>query len=486
MIYNSLVKEKIKPGITSGNTLCIILFCSALLLFSCSKDDDDEPYLPVDEIAASETNLVPDKETKTVTTTLTFQNLDAIDYISVKKNGGDNYSAEIDKSELSSSYSFKYVIQESDPEAFKLVLSAIYKDGNKSNNLSLSIDNRWGFFIRGVNRIARVTGTPMADETFPSPNNTALNWNLGGTDLGIIWEMGPGKYGIFFGDTFGRDFNPNPSNPGPNGGSWRSNVLAYSDDDNLEDGLSFSSMATDERGDAREIVYGGKDVSGNGDWTSIPTAAIRANGIDYVHYFNIRNWTGWVTNYSGMYKSVDNGQTWTKCEDVSFSSYSNFGQVGYFKKDGYVYMIGTQTGRDSSAKLARFIESDIENQANYEYWNGASGQWLTGDESKASVIIDDRVGELSFIYNQTLEKWIIAYFSSDRYNITMRTAENITGPWSEPYELAAGTEYAQLYGSYFHPLSVTGNKLYFTMSIWMPYNVFLMKAEIADMGDFSD
>ena len=59
-----------------------------------------------------------------------------------------------------------------------------------------------------------------------------------------------------------------------------------------------------------------------------------------------------------------------------------------------------------------------------------------------------------------------------------------SGPWSEPYELANGREYAQLYGSYIHPLSVTGDNLYFTMSMWMPYNVFLMKAELADMGEF--
>lgn len=313
---------------------------------------------------------------------------------------------------------------------------------------------------------------------------TTIDWNVGGTDLGIIWEMQPGKYGIFFGDTFGYDFKPNPANPGPNGGSWRSNVLAFSEDNDLEDGLSFSNMATDDKGYAREIVYGGKDSSGNGDWTSIPTAAIRANGIDYVHYFNMRNWTGWITNYSGIYKSVDNGLTWAKCKDITFSSYSFFGQVGYFKKDGYVYMIGTQTGRDSNAKLARFHETDIENKTAYEYWNAFTNQWIKGNENEATVLIEDKVGELSFIYNETHKKWIIAYFNADRYNITMRTAEDITGPWSEPYELANGREYAQLYGSYIHPLSVTGDNLYFTMSMWMPYNVFLMKAELADMGEF--
>ncbi len=456
------------------------------LLLACSKDGGNKVYVPTDEIASSDINLVPDKDTKAVSAVLTFDNLDAIAYLTVKKSGADNYSVNIDRQELSSSYVLTYTIQPSDPEAFKLVLTAHYLDGNVSNQFFLDIDNRWGFFIRHVSRIARVTGRPLAGEAFPSPNNTATAWNVGGTDLGVVWEMEPGNYGIFFGDTFGHDFTANPANPGPNGGSWRSNVLAFSADGQLDDGLSLSDMAKDNSGNAREIIYGGKDQSGNGDWTSIPTAAIRANGADYVHYFNIRSWTGWVTNYSGMYKSVDNGQNWTKCEGVEFSATSNFGQVGYFKRDGYVYMIGTQTGRDSPAHLARFRESDIENRAKYEYWDGTAGQWIRGDESSATVIIDEKVGELSFIYNEKHSKWIIAYFNADRYNITMRTAEEITGPWSEPYELAAGKDYPQLYGSYFHPRSVTGDHLYFLMSVWMPYNVFLMKAELADMGDFLD
>lgn len=465
--------------------ICISFVIVTMIVLSCSKEEGAEPYVPADEISSAETDLIPHKETKVVSAILTFKNIDDIDYLMVSKSGGESYSQKINRSELSSSYLFTYTVQPSDPDFFKLLLKAVYLDGNVSKEVSLNVDNRWGFFIRTVSRIARVTGAPMAGETFPSPNNT-LKWNVGGTDLGVVWEMQPGRYGIFFGDTFGRDFKPNPANPGPNGGSWRSNVLAFSEDNDLEDGLAFSSMATDARGDAREIVFGGKDGSGNGDWTSIPTAAVRANGIDYVHYFNMRNWTGWITNYSGMYKSTDNGQTWQKCETITFSSNSPFGQGGYFKKDGYVYMIGTQTGRDSKAVLARFREQDIENRERYEYWNGSSGQWITGDENQATVVIDDKVGELSFIYNETFSKWFIAYFNGDRYNITMRTAEQVTGPWSEPYELAAGKDYAQLYGSYFHPLSVSGESLYFLMSMWMPYNVFLMKVEMADMGNFMD
>lgn len=464
-----------------------IFFLSTIifLFFSCTDEDAGSECTFNDEILISESYLIPDKETKVVSTVLNFKNLDAIDYLMVSKSGGDFYSVKIDRNELSLNYEFNYKIQQSDPDFFRLILVAYYKNGTISEKAFLDVDNRWGFFIRKVDRIARVTGNSLAGETFACPNNTVSDWNVGGTDLGIIWEIQTGVYGIFFGDTYGYDFRPNPSAPGPNGGNWRSNVLAYSTDDSLDDGLFFDEMALDDKGNAREIIPGGKDVSGRGDWTSIPTAAIHANGMEYVHYFNMRNWTGWVINYSGMYKSADKGLSWIKCTGVSFSPNSNFAQVGYFKRDGYVYMIGTQAGRNSCAKLARFLETDIENLANYEYWDASSSGWVKGDESKATILIDDKVGELSFIYNKTYKKWIIAYFNADRYNITMRVADEITGPWSEPYELANGNDYPQLYGSFFHPLSVEGDDLYFTMSMWMPYNVFLMRARLADMGAFN-
>lgn len=212
--------------------------------------------------------------------------------------------------------------------------------------------------LKCVSRItgAEINGTnglPIVE--FEVNNRTNELYNVGGTDLGIVWELQPGHYGLFFGDTFGSDFYPNFVNPGPNGSNWRSNVLLFSDDQDLSDGLTINGATMDESGkNAREICYGGKDGSGNGDWTSIPTAAIRANGIDYVHYMNIRNWAGWITNFSSLYKSSDNGITWTRCQNVKFGSTSNFGQVSYFKKDGYIYMVGTITGRDNKPHLARF------------------------------------------------------------------------------------------------------------------------------------
>lgn len=349
----------------------------------------------------------------------------------------------------------------------------------------INAQNKTQLTYSSTTRIARVTGDPPDGETFPNPNNTSRDYDVGGTDLGIIWEMAEGQYGIFFGDTYGADFTYDYEKNDPTGSNWRCNFLAFSTDKDMEDGLTINSTVTDSEGKAREIIYGAKDKSNNGDWTSIPTAAIRANGIDYVHYMNIRSWTspkGWVTNYSGLYRSSDNGKSWQECKGVRWDPDSSFGQAGYYKKDGYVYMIGTVTGRKSSPKLARFKEKDIETLSEYEYWNGSEKRWKKGDENYADNLFEDTVGELSFIYNARFKKWIITYFCSQRYNITVRDADEITGPWSEPVEIASGKDYPRLYGSFIHPLSANDENLYFLMSKWVPYNVFLMKTKIGLSG----
>lgn len=325
--------------------------------------------------------------------------------------------------------------------------------------------------------ISRVTGFSQESEEYINPNATDKDYNVGGTDLGIVWEMDKNNYGIFLGDTYGRYHFEEPI---VKESDWRCNVLAFSKDLDLDDGLKISSMAVDSSGAAREIIPGAKDKSGAGDWTSIPTGAIRANGVDYVHYMNVQHWntSNWGTNYSALYKSSDNGKTWKKVDGVLFDGDSNFGQVGYWKKDGYIYMIGTESGRQSSPRLARFKEQDIENQTNYEYWDGKEKEWIKNDEERATNLFDDSSGELSFIYHKKTNKWIILYFNEIRYEISARYTDDITNSWSQPQCLAHGKEFPQLYGSYIHPLSIDKDCLYFLMSIWEPYNVFLMKTKI--------
>lgn len=403
-------------------------------------------------------------------------------FLSLKGGSAEsNYVASIDYRKREG------VIRHTDRESITAKIGLNHNMFNNKLRFQFNINDSYvtqqrAWYAAYLNALLENPTRPIYDENgnyteYKVNNRTNELYNVGGTDLGIVWELQPGHYGFFFGDTFGSDFYPNFVNPGPNGSNWRSNVLLFSDDQDLSDGLTINGAAMDESGkNAREICYGGKDGSGNGDWTSIPTAAIRANGIDYVHYMNIRNWAGWITNFSSLYKSSDNGITWTRCQNVKFGSTSNFGQVSYFKKDGYIYMVGTITGRDNKPHLARFLEENIENQTEYEFWNGSG--WIKGNETAATPLFNDISGELSIAYHPEFKKWILLYFNSTRYDISFRTADHIIGEWSKPQKLVDGWQYSQLYGSYIHPISLKGNILYFIMSMWLPYNTYLMSAEL--------
>ncbi|MHA4895589.1 DUF4185 domain-containing protein [Pedobacter sp. PWIIR3] len=324
-----------------------------------------------------------------------------------------------------------------------------------------------------LQRIARVTGKSLPGEQFPSPNRTDELYNVGGTDLGIAWDMGNGKTGFFFGDTYGKDWVPTKGGGPGNAVDWRSNVLGISGDQNLADGLQFDEMIS------RQIIPSPHQTDGRGSHTSIPTAAIHANGADYVHYMDVRKWGkagSWATNSSSLYKSSDHGKTWHVVPDLKFSASSKFAQVAYAEKDQYVYMVGTNAGRSGPAWLARFKEEDIELQANYEYWNKAKG-WCKGDERQADQIIDAFVGEVSLLYYPRLKRWLITYLNENRNALVMRDAETLTGTWSEENLLVSGAEYPALYGAFMLP-STGDDKLYFTMSMWQPYNVFLMRTTL--------
>jgi hypothetical protein len=346
-----------------------------------------------------------------------------------------------------------------------------------------------GLYLKNLQQVSRLTGNPLKGETYPSPNNTAENFDVGGTDLGIFWKMDGSRVGIFFGDTNGKGFVPSEKGGG-NGGNWRSNVLAISRDSNLKDGLTIESMALDSTGAAREICAGAKTNPGKYN-TSIPTAAIRAAGVDYVHYMNIYEWAGgngrWLTNFSSIYASYDEGQTWTRKEEATFKSDSKFSQVCYAKKDGFVFMIGTLAGRGSAGYLARFKEADILKVNQYEYWNGTTKKWVKNQEEAATPVIEGPVGEASLLYHKKYKRWIIAYSYDGAYEtvnkkslhaIVYRDAEQLNGKWSDMKILATEQEYPGLYSPYFHPDADDSDEVYFTMSLWKPYNVFLMKAKI--------
>lgn len=472
--------------------LVVLSGFAALAFAACQKEPVAQP-LPPEELKITPLEQTVRPVDGKLAISMTISGLAQTKYMTIDKvTSAGTQSVNYYPRVLSKEYTYNYIMLPTDEESFSFNFTLVGTDGSKSETATAHVDNARDpeapkysrLFISNLRVMSRVTGKEnnghdgLPAVKYTVNNATDAKYNVGGTDLGIVWEISSDYFGLFFGDTFGSDFSPNFSAPGPNGGFWRSNVLLFSDDTDLEDGLKISGAALDQWGNAREIVYSAHITNGQGDYTSIPTSAVHANGKEYVHYFNIRTWDGWVTNYSGMYVSSDLGGTWERVPGISWGGESFFGQVGFCNiGDGYVYMVGTQSGRDSRPKLARVPESGIEVQSQYEFWNGAD--WIKGKEQEAATLFDDIAGELSVAYLPEFDKWVILYFNGPRYEITMRYADTITGPWSDPMTVATGHQYPQLYGSFIHPLSKReGGKLYFIMSMWLPYNTYLMSLDI--------
>lgn len=366
-----------------------------------------------------------------------------------------------------------------------LLLLVIVKSGDASksgSNASISLiltENDSSQIIPyNLKKISRVTGKTLPHEGIPNPNNTDALFDVAGTDLGIMWLMGNGKTGIFFGDTYGGNWKPNGINP--DGPHWRSNVLAFSEDTNLEDGLTIKEMISDANGLAREIIPSEHIRDGSGSYTRIPTVVVRIGNTDYVHFMDVQKWLRpgeWKTNYSGLYRSIDNGINWTNCSQIRFDSISKFAQAAFAVEGRFVIMLGTPAGRFGSVYLARFQKKDILKRGNYEYWNDKKG-WVQGNEDAATPIFNSYAGELSLIYNLQFKRWILTYLNEKKREIVLRDSPLINGTWSEEKTLVDLKEYPEAYGAFIHPSSISSDTLYFLMSQWKPYNVFLMKADL--------
>jgi hypothetical protein len=112
----------------------------------------------------------------------------------------------------------------------------------------------------------------------------------------------------------------------------------------------------------------------------------------------------------------------------------------------------------------------------YDYWTGKS--WVAGDPYAAKPVFAGPVGELSVQYNGFCRAWLAVHLDEGRAAIVLRHARELTGPWSAPATLVSGADRPGLYGGYLHPWALDGPDVYFTMSLWGPYNVTLMRATL--------
>lgn len=324
--------------------------------------------------------------------------------------------------------------------------------------------------ISAVTEVAKQTGAN-------SVNRTDKRWQVDGTDLGIMWESAPGEIATAFGDTVGRGFHP----PGGMGLDWRSNVLAFSTDRDLSDGMTYDRMVTDDRCHAAEVLSSRK--LDNIEVTTIPTSGFALGGRQYLSYMSIRTWNSvpgtFFTNYGGIAYSDDHGQTWTKDPYARWDNIfglANFQVSAMVPQGDYVYMFGTPNTRLGSVGLARVPKDQLLNTTAYQYWR--DGNWTpVGGFGSASPIVDAPAGELSVRFDASRNVWQMSYLDTAKAALVVRESDSPQGVWSAGAPTVTVREYPELYGGFIHPWS-SGSDLYFNISTWNDYNVYLMHATI--------
>ncbi|GED97506.1 DUF4185 domain-containing protein [Gordonia crocea] len=324
--------------------------------------------------------------------------------------------------------------------------------------------------VRSVRWVSTLTGKG-------STSRTDKRWQVMGTDLGIMWESKPGQIAVAFGDTFGKGFKP----PGANGGDWRSNIIGFSSDRKLADGMSIDTMIQDSRCHAVQVVDA-RHIN-HYELTTIPTSGFAIGERQFMTYMSVRAWGNipgvWLTNHGGLAYSDDEGSTWTRDPYLRWDNVfgtSQFQVASMVPQGDYVYMFGTPNSRLGSVGLARVRKDDVLNKTAYQYWR--DGRWVPSrDANAASVLFGGPTGELSVRYNAETARWEMTYLDVVKGAIVLRTAREPQGRWSEPVQLVHSGDRSQLYGGFIHPWS-SGNDLYFTLSQWSTYNVSLMRARV--------
>jgi hypothetical protein len=309
-----------------------------------------------------------------------------------------------------------------------------------------------------VEQIAQLTGNEGINDTFET-------WGVWGTDLGSSF-MYKGEIVIVFGDTFGY-----------NNSSWRSNVIAFSTDDDPTDGITFDRMIEDEAtGNAKELL----DAE-NGAVTTIPTYGVAVGDRMYLHYMSVIHWGDpgkWDLDESGLAWSDDGGTTWIRDGSATWPGDSNFGQVAIEEHEGHLYVFGIPGGRYGGMQLGRAVPETFADLTTWEYWDGSA--WQT-DIARAATLIEAPVGELSVRWNAYYRKWILMTLADPYGEIQVWVADKLTGPWEGPRVAARGLDFPSLYAPYMYPKWNDGPDIYFNMSMFGPYQVYLMKTSIPEL-----
>jgi hypothetical protein len=323
-----------------------------------------------------------------------------------------------------------------------------------------------GLVVRTPKLLSQLTGPE-------SPAQTHEPWNIYGSDLGFTIEHEDKLY-VVFGDTWGRDKSE--------GDDWRSNTMVIVEPDPVH-GYVITDVIASENGEAQELLSSLKEPGT--EYTVAPTAGISIDGRMYLHYMSINDWDQqwWdykhpVVNGAGLAYSDDDGKTWTKDETAWWPGDSAFTQAAMVEDDGDIYIFGTPAGRFGPVRLLRVPADELLDPGEYEYWDGED--W-SADPLLATEIVPAPVGEPSVRWSPTHERWLMMYKNEVSHAVVLRTAEQLEGPWDAERVVATADEYSSLYAPYLLPIE--GPDIYFTISRFNSYQVYVMRFTLEDVSE---
>ncbi|TVS28341.1 DUF4185 domain-containing protein [Corynebacterium sanguinis] len=266
-------------------------------------------------------------------------------------------------------------------------------------------------------------------------------------DLGIMAPLGDGTFALIFGDSF-RETGLR--------GEWMSpvGVIAH-----LVDGI-IEIIRPLNAGEKVEQLLDYPHVDG---LTLIPSDLINIGGTLYMQGM----WNRGIGNvvYTEIWKSTDNGRTWSSLGTTPTTYLSGMGDLISWERgqDGYIYVVSSSFKRDHPVYLSRFTLDKIADRSAWEVFNPATGSWSA---KGAPILSGVQAGEMNLRFIEG--HWVLAMFNEQTLQIEVRISDTIAQDWSAvPVAVIArhgswGNEqtplnFSQPYGAYIVPGSTLAN-----------------------------
>ena len=81
-------------------------------------------------------------------------------------------------------------------------------------------------------------------------------------------------------------------------------------------------------------------------------------------------------------------------------------------------------------------------------------------------------------WNSYYQKWLMTCLVDPTGQVVVRMSGSLTGPWSAPQVIVDSSQYPELYAPYITPLWDNGPDIYFNMSVYDHYQVYLMHTSL--------